>query len=93
MMMELGSITKIERDKGVEILEAKVGDEVSVAITMTNVTKQKYMFGRHFDETDLLYSLITREAIDALKQFHTDLVKQKPIYDCILNLKKVLNIS
>jgi len=87
-LLELGSITKIERDKDVEIPEAKVGDEVAVCITMVNVTKQKYMFGRHFEETDLLYSHLTREAIDALKQFHTDLVKQKHIYDCILNLKK-----
>jgi len=91
-LLELGSITKIERDQDVEIQEAKVGDEVSIAITMTQVTKQKYMFGRHFDETDLLYSHMTREAIDALKQYYTDLVKQKPIYDCILSLKKVLGI-
>jgi len=91
-LLELGSITKIERDKGVELPEAKVGDEVAISITMANITKQKYMFGRHFEETDLLYSHMTREAIDALKQYHTDLVKQKPIYDCILNLKKVLGI-
>jgi len=51
-LLELGSITKIERDKDVEIQEAKVGDEVAVCITMANKAKQKYMFGRHFEETD-----------------------------------------
>jgi len=92
IMLELGTVFKIERDKGVEIQEAKVGDEVSIEIRVSGTTKQKYLFGRHFDETDLLYSHITREAIDALKVYHTDLVKQKDIYFCIKNLKKVLNI-
>jgi len=93
VMLELGVITKIERDRGVELQEAKVGEEVAVCITVTDEKKQKYMFGRHFEECDLLYSHITREAIDALKEFHTELVKQKEIYYCILNLKKILNIS
>jgi len=75
VMLELGMITKIERD-GAELQEAKVGDDVAVCITVADPQKQKYMFGRHFEETDLLYSHITREAIDALKVFHTELVKK-----------------
>jgi len=92
-LLELGMITKIERDKGVELQEAIVGDEVAICISVTDEKKQKYMFGRQFDETDLLYSHITREGINALKQFHTDLVKQKGIYFCIVNLKRVLGIT
>jgi len=76
VMLELGVITKIERDRGAELQEAQVGDEVAVCITVNDDKKQKYMFGRHFEETDLLYSHITREAIDALKVFHTELVKK-----------------
>jgi len=91
--IEIGCITSIERDRGVELAEAKVGDEVAVCIVQVDPAKQKYMFGRHFQETDLLYSNLTRPAIDALKQYHEELVKQKEIYYCILNLKKILNIQ
>lgn len=90
---ELGVITSIERDRGVELPEAKVGDEVAICITQTDPSKQKYMFGRHFTETDLLYSHITRPSIDSLKVVHEDLVKQKEIYFCIINLKKILGIQ
>jgi len=93
MKIELGVINSIERDRGVELQEAKVGDEVAVGIDQTDPTKQKYMFGRQFTEEDLLYSNITRAAIDALKEFHEELVKQKEIYYCIINLKKVLGIQ
>uniref|UniRef100_A0A6B2KXC4 Eukaryotic translation initiation factor 5B n=1 Tax=Arcella intermedia TaxID=1963864 RepID=A0A6B2KXC4_9EUKA len=91
--LELGIVRKIEREKGVEIKEAKVGDEVSVEITVTDEKKQKYMYGRHFNETDLLYSQITREAIDALKTYYTELVLQRDVYDCIVQLKLVLGIN
>jgi len=91
-MLELGTITKIERERGVELQEAKMGEDVSICITVTDEKKQKYLFGRQFDETNLLYSHITREAIDALKEFHKELVKQKEIYYCIVNLKARLNI-
>jgi len=91
--LELGIVRKIEREKGVEIKEAKVGDEVSVEITVTDEKKQKYMYGRHFNETDLLYSQITGEAIDALKTYYTELVLQRDVYDCIVQLKLVLGIN
>jgi len=89
----LGTITRIERDKGVELQEAKVGDEVAINIAQPDPEKQKYMFGRHFQETDLLYSNLTRAAIDGLKEYYEELVKQKEIYFCIMNLKKILNIQ
>jgi len=93
MKLELGTITRIERDRGVELLEAKVGDEVAINIAQPDPEKQKYMFGRHFQETDLLYSNLTRAAIDGLKEYYEDVVKQKEVYYCIINLKKILNIQ
>jgi len=93
MKLEIGIVTSIERERGVELTEAKVGDEVAICITQSDPDKQKYSFGRHFQETDLLYSHLTRAAIDALKEFHEDLVKQKEIYFCIVNLKNILNIQ
>jgi len=93
MKLELGIITRIERDRGVELQEAKTGDEVAINIAQPDPEKQKYMFGRHFQETDLLYSNLTRAAIDGLKEYYSELVKQKEIYYCIINLKKILNIQ
>jgi translation initiation factor 5B len=92
MKLEIGTITSIEREN-VELEEAKVGDEVAICITHIHSYKQIYSFGRHFQETDLLYSHLTRTAIDALKEYHEDLVRQKEIYHCIVNLKDILNIQ
>jgi len=55
LKLELGTIIGINRNR-VEFLEAKLGDEVCINIEQTDPEKKKYMFGRHFQETDLLYS-------------------------------------
>ena len=48
------------------------------------------MYGRQLEDKDVLYSLISRESIDTLKEFYRDevtkdewqlLVKLKPMFD------------
>jgi len=49
------------------------------------------MFGRHFDETDMLVSRISRESIDACKNFFRDDL-QKPDWQLMIELKKLFQI-
>ena len=82
----IGKVTSIERDhKEVEL--AKKGQSVAVRIqNESNVT-----YGRHFDHNNKLYSLLTRESIDALKEnFKDDLAKED--WMCVIRLKKVFDI-
>eukprot|EP01126_Amoeba_proteus_P034745 TRINITY_DN3473_c0_g2_i12.p1 TRINITY_DN3473_c0_g2~~TRINITY_DN3473_c0_g2_i12.p1 ORF type:complete len:366 (-),score=97.10 TRINITY_DN3473_c0_g2_i12:106-1203(-) len=88
--LELGKITKIERDhKTLE--EAREGEDVCVEITQSE-DKQQYMFGRQFDHEDELYSKITRESLDALRDWFPEVCKEKEIYKLLLKLKKVFSI-
>lgn len=49
------------------------------------------MYGRHFDHTDLLVSKISRESIDAVKDyFREDL--QKADWQLMIELKKLFEI-
>lgn len=49
------------------------------------------MFGRHFDETDLLYSKISRQSIDAVKDHFRDEMT-KPDWQLIMEMKKLFQI-
>jgi len=88
-MIELGTVTKIEFS-GVELHEAKAGDEVAVCVSPYS-GKQSYIYGRHFEETDLLFSHITRNSIDYLKTNHRESLSPENIR-CIVKLKKVFGI-
>lgn len=78
--------TSIERDhKAVPI--CKKG-QPSVAVKIEGANQPLY--GRHLDEKDTLYSLISRQSIDTLKEFYRDevtkdewalIVKLKPLFD------------
>ncbi|XP_017783938.1 PREDICTED: eukaryotic translation initiation factor 5B [Nicrophorus vespilloides] len=72
--VELGFVTSIENNhKNVET--ARKGMEVCIKIEPIPGESPK-MFGRHFDETDMLVSKISRQSIDACKDyFRDDLVK------------------
>ncbi|CCD46099.1 hypothetical protein BofuT4_P116490.1 [Botrytis cinerea T4] len=49
-------------------------------------------YGRHLEEADTLYSLISRKSIDTLKEFYRDEVK-KDEWALILKLKPLFDIS
>jgi translation initiation factor 5B len=49
------------------------------------------MYGRHFNDTDQITSLITRETIDTLKEhFRDDMTKED--WQTVLKLKKIFGI-
>lgn len=85
----IGNVTSIQTNH-VEKEIAKVGDEVCIKIENVSSDAPK-MIGRHFEETDTLISHISRESIDACKNyFREDL--EKSDWQLMVELKKVLQI-
>ncbi|KOX78671.1 Eukaryotic translation initiation factor 5B, partial [Melipona quadrifasciata] len=87
--VELGVVTSIEYNhKPVE--SARKGQEVCVKIEPIPGEAPK-MFGRHFDEKDFVVSKISRQSIDACKEyFRDDLVKTD--WQLMVELKKLFQI-
>ncbi|XP_026313818.1 eukaryotic translation initiation factor 5B [Hyposmocoma kahamanoa] len=87
--VDLGVVTSIEiNHKQVE--SARKGQEVCIKIEPVPGEAPK-MFGRHFDETDMLVSKISRASIDACKDyFRDDLVKTD--WQLMVELKKLFQI-
>lgn len=85
----IGNVTSIQSNH-VEKEMAKVGEEVCIKIENTSSDAPK-MIGRHFDETDMLISHISRESIDACKNYFRDDL-EKSDWQLTVELKKVLQI-
>ncbi|XP_062982344.1 eukaryotic translation initiation factor 5B [Elgaria multicarinata webbii] len=87
--IDIGIVTSIEiNHKQVDV--AKKGQEVCVKIESIPGEAPK-MFGRHFEATDMLVSKISRQSIDALKDWFRDEM-QKSDWQLIVELKKVFEI-
>lgn len=87
--IDIGIVTSIEiNHKQVDV--AKKGQEVCVKIEPIPGEAPK-MFGRHFEATDMLVSKISRQSIDALKDWFRDEM-QKSDWQLIVELKKVFEI-
>ncbi|KAI1241703.1 hypothetical protein IHE44_0005191 [Lamprotornis superbus] len=85
--VEIGIVTSIEiNHKPVDV--AKKGQEVCVKIEPIPGESPK-MYGRHFEATDILVSKISRQSIDALKDWFRDEM-QKSDWQLIVELKKVV---
>lgn len=85
----IGTVTSIQSNH-VEKEVAKAGDEVCIKIENTSSDAPK-MIGRHFEDTDTLISHISRESIDACKNyFREDL--EKTDWLLMVDLKKILEI-
>lgn len=85
----IGKVTSIQVNH-IEKEVAKEGDEVCIKIENTSADAPK-MIGRHFEETDMLISHISRESIDACKNyFRKDLEKED--WRLMVELKKILQI-
>ncbi|XP_017798471.1 PREDICTED: eukaryotic translation initiation factor 5B [Habropoda laboriosa] len=87
--VDLGMVTSVEYNhKPVE--SARKGQEVCVKIEPVPGEAPK-MFGRHFDEKDFVVSKISRQSIDACKEyFRDDLVKTD--WQLMVELKKLFQI-
>ncbi|NWY03445.1 IF2P factor, partial [Nothoprocta ornata] len=87
--VDIGIVTSIEiNHKPVDV--AKKGQEVCVKIEPIPGESPK-MYGRHFEATDILVSKISRQSIDALKDWFRDEM-QKSDWQLIVELKKVFEI-
>lgn len=87
--VDIGIVTSIENNhKSVE--NARKGMEICIKIEPIPGESPK-MFGRHFDETDMLVSKISRQSIDACKDyFRDDLLKTD--WQLMVELKKLFQI-
>lgn len=87
--VDLGIVTSIENNhKTVET--ARKGQEICIKIEPIPGDAPK-MFGRHFDEKDMLVSKISRQSIDACKDhFRDDLMKTD--WQLMVELKKLFEI-
>ncbi|XP_066563025.1 eukaryotic translation initiation factor 5B isoform X2 [Amia ocellicauda] len=87
--VDIGIVTSIEvNHKSVE--SAKKGQEICVKIEPIPGESPK-MYGRHFEATDFIVSKITRQSIDALKDWFRDEM-QKSDWQLIMELKKTFEI-
>lgn len=86
MIVELGRVASIEKDKK-PVDEIRKGQSAAVKVeTPNNVT-----FGRHFTAESTLYSRLTRESIDALKENFKDELS-KADWQLVIKLKRMFGI-
>jgi len=87
--VHLGICSSIQRNNN-EVDSARKGEEVCIKIDALPGEAPK-MFGRHFDETDMVVSKVTRESIDACKNYFRDDL-QKADWQLMVELKKTFEI-
>jgi translation initiation factor 5B len=63
----------------------------SVAVKISNTTNPTMTYGRQFDHTGAVYSRISRESIDALKEFFKADVSKED-WQLIVKMKKIFCI-
>ncbi|XP_041770640.1 eukaryotic translation initiation factor 5B [Anopheles merus] len=86
---DIGVVTSIEANHK-QLESARKGQEVCLKIEPIPGETPK-MYGRHFDETDMLVSKISRQSIDACKDyFRDDLLKSD--WTLMVELKKTFQI-
>lgn len=86
--LDIGRVASIELNKK-QVITATKGE--SVAVKIQDKTTENIMYGRHFDCQDVLYSKMSRHAIDLLKEnFRDDL--QTEDWRLVVQLKKTFNI-
>ena len=85
--LRLGFVSSIELNKK-PINQARAVHG-SVAVKITN--DGSVCYGRHFDESNQIVSLITRDSIDLLKQSYREEM-QKDDWVTVLKLKKIFGI-
>ncbi|KAL9572740.1 hypothetical protein ACKAV7_003139 [Fusarium commune] len=88
-IIKLGRVTSIEREhKQIPVCKRK---EPSVAIKIEMGGNQP-MYGRHLEEDETLYSLISRASIDTLKEYYRKEVSNEE-WQLIIKLKPLFDIS
>ena len=88
-VVSIGVVTSVERNNE-PVEKATPGQEVAIKIAQ-GVDQGHIMYGRQFNATDRLYSLITRKSIDLLKENYKDDLSKKD-WQCVVNLKSMFSI-
>jgi len=86
----IGHVAGIEKDKK-PVEMARKGTRVCIKIEQ-NTAQQHILYGRHFDCSNQLVSLITRRSIDTLKEMFKDEMKKED-WVLVMGLKKVFKID
>lgn len=86
--LHIGKVMSIEHNNK-EQQTARKG--VSVSIKIVNEGNPTITYGRQFDATHSLYSTLTRQSIDALKENFKDALENED-WRLVVKLKKVFNI-
>ncbi|KAJ2512143.1 eukaryotic translation initiation factor 5B, partial [Coemansia sp. RSA 2049] len=92
-IVSLGKVVSMEKNhKHMDIVrKGESAGGVAIRIDCASYENPK-TYGRHFDDSDDIYSLISRSSIDVLKEsFRKDLSKEE--WALVVKLKKTLNIS
>jgi len=84
----LGRVSSIERDHKAMQICKKGQPSVAVKIEGSN----QPMYGRHLEESDILYSQISRQSIDTLKEFYRSDVSMDE-WNLIRKLKPLFDVS
>ena len=84
----VGNVISIQNNHR-EVPSAKKG--TSVAIKLSNESNPNIMFGRQFDHTHALYSKLSRQSIDALKEYFKEEMTKED-WGLVIKLKTVFNI-
>lgn len=91
VVCSLGRVSSIELNHRHMEQVKKGGPSVAIKIEHASYEPAR-LFGRHFTESDLLYSKISRQSIDIMKEnFRNDLAKED--WALVVKLKKIFNIA
>ena len=79
---------------GVEVLEGnlRVGTKLCIPSLDNLLVGEVVMYGRQFDHNHSLYSFLSRQSIDACKEFFKDEMTKED-WQLVVKLKKVFNIT
>jgi len=88
--LEIGRVGTIELERR-EVEQAKKGETVTIKIE-ANSFQSHIQLGRHFVYTNQIYSLVTRQSIDILKENYMDEMTPA-LWSLIIAFKKVLKID
>jgi translation initiation factor 5B len=92
MVLELGRVTSIQQNHVDQQVAKAGGVAVAIKIEAQNDDQRSVVFGRHFTEKHILYSRVTKESIDALKEiFHGDISQQD--LKLLVKLKKLFGVK
>lgn len=91
VVCSLGRVSSIELNHRQMDQVKRGGPSVAIKIEHASYEPAR-LFGRHFTEADALYSKISRQSIDVLKEnFRNDLAKED--WALVVKLKKIFNIA